>query len=407
MILNKKCLDELQAPGSPIIIFACIRETEAIINICKEKNIKIDAICDNEIRKCNQKFCGIDVIYTPNLKTHFNNARFLIAALQIQDSLQQLSEMGYDSFYSAMEILQNYDSLKYVHQVSNKIIKDRVDVYLLNHKSYFDKKTVYMRSLDIMVTERCSLKCESCSNLMQYYKNAKNADEDITFKSLEVLKKYVDDISEFRMIGGEPLMNKKWYEIVHKVQLDYPEKKILIYTNGTIAPKDFTLENLNKKQVSFIITSYGSLSKNLENLKSQLDKFKLDYTCTPAENWVDCSNIKHHKRSKHDLLQVFKECCAKYTYTLLNSKLYRCPWIANANNLRAIPDDKRNYVDLLADDENLKQKIIKLINVYSFFPACDFCDGRPYDPLSKKGYSGKGIIKAGIQTKKVIEYETY
>lgn len=407
MNLSKKCLDELKKPGAPIIIVACITETEAIINVCKENQIKISAICDNEIRKCNKKFCDVDVIYTPKLKDHFSEARFIIAALQIRDSLQQLSEMGYENFYSAIEILQNYDASKYTHQVSTKILKDRVDVYLLNHNSYFDKKIIYMRSLDIMVTERCSLKCESCSNLMQYYKSPQNAEEDTTFRSLEILKKYVDDISEFRMIGGEPLMNKKWYEIVKKVQLDYPEKKILIYTNGTIAPKDNTLIDLNKKSVNFIITSYGKLSRNLENLKKQLNKFELEFTCTEAENWVDCSRIYHHKRSKEKLLQVFKECCAKYTYTLLNSKLYRCPWIANANNLKAIPDDKKNYVDLSIDDENIGKKISRLVNVYNFFPACDFCDGRPYDPLSKKGYDGKGIIESGIQTKKVLNYKIY
>ena len=34
-----------------------------------------------------------------------------------------------------------------------------------------------------------------------------------------------------------------------------------------------------------------------------------------------------------------------------------------------------------------------------FFPGCDYCDGRPYDPTTAKVYDGKGLIIAGKQTK--------
>ena len=58
-----------------------------------------------------------------------------------------------------------------------------------------------------MITTKCSMNCESCANLMQYYTAAKNTDEEI-LKSVETLNENVDDILEFRIIGGEPLMKK-------------------------------------------------------------------------------------------------------------------------------------------------------------------------------------------------------
>ena len=97
------------------------------------------------------------------------------------------------------------------------------------------------------------------------------------------------------------------------------------------------------------------------------------------------------------LKQVFKECCAKQLYTLLNGKLYTCPFIANARNLKAIPDNKADYVDLLSNDKNLKTKIRRLVKMQNFFPACDFCDGRPHDPTKALEYAGKGLIKAANQ----------
>ena len=47
----------------------------------------------------------------------------------------------------------------------------------------------------------------------------------------------------------------------------------------------------------------------------------------------------------------------KYLYTLLHGKLYRCPFIANAANLKAIPDNPANYVELKSNDNNLKRKL--------------------------------------------------
>ena len=94
-------------------------------------------------------------------------------------------------------------------------------------------------------------------------------------------------------------------------------------------------------------------------------------------------------------------------YTLLNGRLYRCPFIANAANLNAIPDNPANYVDLFSKKVGVKEQIERLVGVAKFFPGCDFCDGRPYDPSSSKGYDGKGMIEPGKQTKTPLSYRVY
>jgi hypothetical protein len=104
---------------------------------------------------------------------------------------------------------------------------------------------------------------------------------------------------------------------------------------------------------------------------------------------------------------VFKECCAKQFYTLLNGRLYTCPFIANAANLKSIPDNRANYVDLLSKTDDLKQKVRKLVTMQKFFPACDFCDGRPRDPTTALEYDGKGMITPGHQTSKPMPYKQY
>ena len=405
--INKDCIQSLKQAGAPIVIAAAVKESEAIANACKDIGINVSAFCDSEKRKSKDIFCDLEVIHTPNLNKRFPKARILIATQQVQDVVDQLTELGYDDFYSALELTKNYKVNDYNHKISNSFMETRLSIYNKSHEAYFDNNKTYMRSVDVMITTKCSLKCESCSNLMQYYTDAKNTDSNSTLKALELLSQNVDHISEFRVIGGEPLMNKDWHKIVGGIVEKNPGRQVFVYSNGTIAPKDEILEKFkNNKSVNFVITEYGALSKNLQKLHYQLDKFNISYSSTPAGNWVDCSSIKHHKRSVSQLKEVFKQCCVKYLYTLLNGKLYRCPFIANAANLNAIPDNPADYVDLFSQ-KDINKQIKKLVKGAKFFPGCDFCVGRPYDPSSRVGYDGKGMIKAGIQTKKPLEFKSY
>jgi organic radical activating enzyme len=258
-----------------------------------------------------------------------------------------------------------------------------------------------------MITTKCSLKCRNCSNLMQYYVDPKNTSFEKIVSALNTLSQNVDYISEFRVIGGEPLMNKDWANIVNSISEHNPEAKIFIYTNATIPPKAEQLESFQGKNVNFTITDYGKLSKNIDRMIELLKKYNISYDRQIADDWIDCSRIKNHRRASKDLKEVFKQCCVKYIYTLLHGKLYRCPFIANAANLNAIPDNPANYVDLISSSSTLKNQIHRMVKNSSFFPGCDFCDGRPYDPSSKLGYDGRGMISAGEQVEKPIVFKEY
>jgi organic radical activating enzyme len=405
-IAKYDCVESLKKKGDPVIIVSLVEEAEAVLNACNDAGIVVSAFCDNESRKTKKPFCGLKVVHTPDLKKHFPNARFVIAHHNIKDCSRQLDELGYSEIYSSLELLKNYEVSKYKHRVTQYYMTSKILVSRATHDLYFDDSKTFLRSIDVMITTKCSMNCKNCANLMQYYVDAKNTDDKI-IEAVELLSKNVDYIGEFRVIGGEPLMNKNWANIINNIIAKNSDRRVLVYTNGTVCPKDEDLKTFKDKNVNFYITDYGKLSKNVNLMEESLKKHGIGYMRKPADNWVDCSNVKQHKRSASSLKQVFKECCAKKFYTLLNGKLYTCPFIANAANLKAIPDNKADYVDLFSNSDDLKKKIRRLINMENFFPACDFCDGRPNDPTTALEYAGDGLIKAGEQTDRKIHYREY
>jgi len=389
-------IDGLRNTTDPIIIYALTDEAEAIANACKEKGIQITAFCDNEIRKTKNMYWGLEVIFTPNLPKKFPKAKFIIAHQSLDDCAEQLTDFGYSDFYSPINILKDYNVKNYSYLISESYMQNKINNIIKLNELYFDKSKTYVRSVDVVITTKCSMNCESCANLMQYYVNAKNTDEAV-LEAVKNLSKNVDHISEYRVIGGEPLMNKKWAEITNGIIEQDPTRTVYVYTNATICPKEDQLKSFNGKNIHFFITDYDELSRNMSKTVEALEKNNVPYKIRPAGNWVDCSRIRKHNRSNERLKQVFKECCAKELFTLISGKFFTCPFIANAAELKAIPDNKADYVDLLSGEPNMRQKLTRLINKETFFPACDFCDGRPHAPESAKEYAGRGLIKAAKQ----------
>ena len=396
-LLNVKSnIESLKKTSNPNVIYSLTDEAEAIANACRENGITVTAFCDNEIRKTKKTHCGLEVVYTPDLPKRFPKANFIIANHNLDDCAEQLSDLGYSESYSPLQLFKNYDVSKYSHRTSQPYMEKKIENAIKINELYFDDTKTYVRSLDVVITTKCSMNCESCANLMPYYVAAKNTDNQI-LEAVKIISENVDHISEYRVIGGEPLMNKKWAEITNGILDQDPNRTVYIFTNATICPKDEQLETFKGRNVHFYITDYDKLSRNMDRVIEALNKHDIPYYRKPAGNWVDCSRIRKHNRTIPRLKQVFKECCAKRLYTLLNGILYTCPFISNAANLKALPDNKADYVDLLSDDDNLKNKIRKLVKMENFFPACDFCDGRPHDPATALEYAGKGLIKAGKQ----------
>ena len=58
-----------------------------------------------------------------------------------------------------------------------------------------------MTNVDFVITEACSMKCVSCSNLMQYYERPKNSNEEEMFKSIDRLMECIDELLEARVFG--------------------------------------------------------------------------------------------------------------------------------------------------------------------------------------------------------------
>lgn len=370
--------------GRQVVIFGAGVVGEALFHTCREVGIEPACFCDNNSNKAGKTLCGIPILHTPEIVARCARPVFLIAAADIQDVVEQLESMGMKEWFKASQLLKDFRVERYPLSVDPEFAEYVISTCVNCHQAFGSQDTLFLRSVDLVITEKCTLRCRDCSNLMQYYATPRNFSAESVQASLEVLCGAIHSINEVRIIGGEPLVSPLFTRVVRHA-LDLPQiRKVIIYTNGTICPPEAELAPLRSPKLLFLITHYERLSRKTQELFRRLNDLGIESVARDARGWTDCALIEQHGRTVEENLGLFQLCCAKNLLTILDGVLYRCPFAANATNLQAIPAESSDVVRLMdemgerKDQDQVRRQILGLLSRKAPLAACDYCLGRPY-----------------------------
>ena len=383
---KRGALRRLRESGLPVIISGAGIVGEELFAICRHEGIDVACFCDGSTKASHSSCCGKEVIYTPDLQSRYEDALILISAAAIKDVVDLLHAMGFSRWIAGGVLLKDQDLSQSAELDYRKFA---IENCIVCHDGFLNRDKIFIRSVDLIITERCSLRCKDCSNLMQYYQHPRNVETGELLEAIDAFFKVVDAVMDFRLIGGETFMNRQWPVFVERLTTgrrpsDPDVKRVVLYTNGTIVPNAGQLDCLKDDRVLVIATDYGEgLSRKLSQLKQLFQQNGIHHHVLQIEEWLDCAGIKAHHRTDDENRQLFKMCCAKNMLTLSDGKLFRCPYSANAARLSAVPDVKSDYVDLYEaqlDADGIlatRKKMRDYLLDKDFLTVCDFCSGRP------------------------------
>jgi len=387
---------------SGVIIFGTGNCGALVQAALKKAKINIVCLSDNNKHKWG-KVIDNDKIVPPNELKSTNNTTPIIIAVDLNFPYirKQLKEMGltnvYDSDFIFSKLELDLESCKYVTWSKTKI-KQKIDLYMYSVLAHKEKdKWLKVDSIDLMLTEKCSLKCKDCSNLMQFYAKPIDEDFEMVISSIDTFMNTVDFVQEIRLMGGEPLMYKK-VDLVVKHLLTYKNfGQIKVNTNGTIVPKDEKLKVFQNEKIFFDISNYGKDSRNVDKLTKKLTEMNIAHVASSVTEWQDVGKIIKTNRTDSLNKEIFGNCCINRGLTLLHGKLYLCPFSANATNLKAIKYADEEILNLKQNKEELKKQIHNLYFNTDFLEACRSCNGRDHNVPR---------VKAAVQAKEPLKYET-
>ena len=358
----------------------------------KELEIPILGIVDK-----NEEFWGHDwegiTIYPPQKLEDKNTPIIICTRGSFDEIYYELNSRDFSCilpfyFYQdkRQQMSQNYQSLS-----------DRENAIRMKLKSLEEKDAVILNSIDFIVTERCSLRCRDCSNLMQYYNNPVDEDIHLQFDALSSIMDAVDYVYGIRILGGEPFMNTNVHRYIEYALSFDNAAMVTIYTNGTIIPQNENLSCLVNPRVFVRISDYGITSKNLGKLQNLFEENNIHYETMECRRWKKCDEIKPRERTESELRKVFDLCCVKKLFTLKNGVLYGCPFAANAAALKAT---RRNVDDEICTNtpRNELRKLLRRLQNAKWYDACKYCGGRPLNVTD---------IPAAIQADAPLPYTRY
>jgi hypothetical protein len=407
---------DLKNKSETLVLYGAGLMGKISLYFLRKNNIKVDFFCDSDIRRKGENVDGLEVISPNDLKKFDRNINILVSNKYLSSVYSLLKENNFINIRDCSEIISktNLDEFYDDESISLEIKGGRGDFPILKLKreaefyvemckkeKYLSSNYLHIKSVDIQITERCSAKCKNCSNLMQYYKKPAHTDFDNLFESVDNFMNAIDELDEFRVIGGDAFMHKELHKVIKK--LDQFDSRIIIYTNAKIIPKGKNLEALKNPKIIVDITNYGNeASLAHDNLIKVLKDEKIDYSTNLCTEWQDSGRIlPFQNKNEIQLNHDFDNCCNNELISILHGKLYRCPFSANATNLKAIPEEESDIVNLnKSNNKNseIRNEIYNLCYNKKSLSACNYCNGRDYTTK---------WIKAAEQTKKPLEYKEY
>lgn len=402
-MLKEDILNEIKSKNLPVIIAGAGIVGKILLNACEEAGIKVDCFCDSSVKVAQTgEFCGLRIIHTPDLKKFYEDAVILISVAAIKDVVEFVEKMEFLNWYAGGLLLADLDTSQ--KRAALDYPKFAVENCILCHNGFLNPDKIFLRSIDLIITERCSLRCKNCSNLMQYYEKPQNLNLGMLLKSINTFCQVADEVMEFRVLGGDVLMSRDWPVIVKRLMDESKAKRVVLYTNGTLMPLEKDIAILKHPKVLVVVSNYGAISRNLTGLKQLFEREKIAYHILEVTEWLDCATVRPRHRGEEENKRIFKICCAKNITTLSDGKVFRCPYAANANRLAAVPNYKGDYVDLFAEPLNaanvvrVKNKLKNYILYKNYLKTCDFCSARPLSGAE---------VEPAEQTDKPLPYHKY
>lgn len=344
--------------------------------VAQEHGVKIKYFCDNDPSRWGTFLDGVEIQSLDYVLEKVDDPSFVLSNGRYKEEiLLQLEETGIQEyFYSFYEL----DFFKYGNLQKSNSINYHNDI---NQKyATLGSDFLYVDRISFSITTRCSLNCKNCSIFVPYYEKQCDFTKESIFSRIDKLVETFDLINLISIIGGEPLLHPDLFEIVDYISQKKKINHIFIVTNGTILPNKNELINLNKDKVHFECSNYGILSKKEEELLLLLEETGVavvNRNKNIGTSWFEMLPNIYHGYSEEKLQQSFDRCISRNCTSIVNGKLSRCVVGAYLEELKTLPPEVYEYVDLFDDSMTLEERK-KACNylLYKKTPlkVCNYCN---------------------------------
>lgn len=360
--------------GQRILIYGAAVYGEIALRGLEISGIKPEGFVDRG--HAGEQYLGYDVI-SPDSLIDMDDVVVIIASLNyFGEILEYLKSIGIRQYYD-METLLHLD---HSHSCLSEYALEEVqhfEKYLTTIENH-DKDALIINHCEIVVTEKCTLRCRDCANLMQYYKAPVNFDVEELMRAFDRFLQTIDVLCELRILGGEPFICDRLDLLLDRYIKCSKIKKITVYTNATIVPGQDVIDALADKKAAVHISDYGKYSRNARHLEKIFSENGVAYYVHRYEKWRDFGGLEKRAYTEEQAIRLYQTCFSGKCHTFYRGRFYLCPRAAHGEQLKIFQNKKSEYVDFSTEDLDIGEKrkeLQKAITEIRTLTACWYCNG--------------------------------
>ena len=344
----------------------------------------INVLCfaDNNDKKQGKNFEGISV-FSPNSAFDIYGDRDIVICVtspKLQNLIyEQLKNIGFSRLHNIYPIAHYFLENNLFRGLNNDLARDIAMSVASTFPKPSENSGFIINQVEICVTERCTLKCRDCANLMRFYINPKDCDAYITLSSIQKLTEIADYIEQVTILGGEPFLFPSFKEILLEIRKMQNINSIKIITNGSILPEREVFDAIREAGAIVFISYYSELSQCADRLVNECEKHGI--ICIVAENmeWQNLgSPIEKREFSTNETFQLFNSCVLNGFNTIIGHKLYVCSRAAHMFNCGIKVEADNDSFDLsekFSDTKTAKNALFQFLNYNNYPSSCEYCNG--------------------------------
>ena len=238
--------------------------------------------------------------------------------------------------------------------------------------------------------QNCTLNCLHCCEGIPFIEDKKMSDTDQVIKDIQKLSLSSEYIGRIEFIGGEPFLHKGLPEIIDEVLKLENIGYIVVFTNGTVVPKDGLLQALKHSRVVVNFSSYDETSLHVkagmaDKVKTLLERngINLSVYNPYSRSWMDFNSFEPRTATEEQFIDYLDKCFISYCHRVFNGIFYGCPHYYTGIQLQKVPKFDNEYIDLHSiSNSDLSKRLIDFQNLKSR-ESCRYCT-LPYDAQTVK-----------------------